>query len=592
MLEVLMLLTERMAIIVTVAFILTRTQAFKRTIDLKLNNKTKIILSFIFGGFGILGTYAGIPVSSSQSFLLWVPGVNQLYFDYALANLRTVGVVTGGLLGGPLVGFGAGLIAGGHRLLLGGFTALACGLSPMFEGIISGLISKKFEKGRIVSAQIAFLTGFFMTIIHLTFILFLSQPYAKALDLVEVISFPMIIDNSIGAALFIAIIKTLIQEEDRIEANQAQKILHIADTMLFHLQQGLNHRSARELIKIIYHATQVSAISITDHEKILAHIGVGSDHHIPGNVILTKATEEAIHSGELSIVKSKEEIDCNYPYCTLAAAIICPYKKGNEVMGVLKFYFLDPKQIKPVDIKLAEGLGKLLSHQLEVAEAQKQSKLISLAEIKALQAQINPHFLFNSLNTVIALIRTNPDVARDLLVQLGSFFRQNLNTSQNELVTLQQEIEHTQAYLNIEQVRFHDRLTINFNVDSGLEKVLIPPLTLQPLVENALKHGLKDIPAGGVITIELQNALDKVKVTIRDNGIGIPAYKINNLINPKNFSVQTGLGLNNVNQRLIGYFGSKAGLKIENCPEGGTKVYFELPFTKGDGDARQDINSR
>jgi two-component system sensor histidine kinase LytS len=92
----------------------------------------------------------------------------------------------------------------------------------------------------------------------------------------------MIVANSIGVTLFVTIIKTVIQDEDRIEANQAQIILHIADNMLFHLRQGLNYHSSRELLKIIYDATKVSAISITDQEKILAHIGVGSDHHIPG----------------------------------------------------------------------------------------------------------------------------------------------------------------------------------------------------------------------------------------------------------------------------------------------------------------------
>jgi two-component system sensor histidine kinase LytS len=183
------------------------------------------------------------------------------------------------------------------------------------------------------------------------------------------------------------------------------------------LRQGLNPNSARELIKIIYNTTKVSAISITAQEKILAHIGVGSDHHIPGNSILTTATQKVLNTGELAIVKTKIEIDCDFPSCPLNAAIICPLTKADRIIGVLKFYFLNPKQIKPVDIELAEGLGNLLSHQLEVADAENQAKLISMAEIKALQAQINPHFLFNSLNTVSALIRTAPNAARDLLVQ-------------------------------------------------------------------------------------------------------------------------------------------------------------------------------
>lgn len=582
MLYLLMLLTERMAIIVTLAFILTRTQAFKRMVDQKLNNKTKIKLSLLFGLFGIMGTYAGIPVSSAQSYLLWVPNVNQIDFDYVLANLRSVGVIIGGLLGGPYVGLGAGIIAGGHRLLLGGFTATACGISPILEGLIAGYIGKKYGTGRITSIKTAFFTGLLLTTVHLALILILSQPFSKSMELVTLISIPMIFANSLGAALFVAIIRTVVHDEDRIEANQAQKILHIADKMLFYLSQGLNQKSSGEILKIIYNATKVSAISITDQEKILAHIGLGSDHHIPGNSILTTATQGVLNTGEMAIVRSKEEIDCNYPDCPLVAALIYPLKRNDEVIGVLKFYFLNPNQIKPVDIELAEGLGNLLSHQLEVAEAENQAKLISIAEIKALQAQINPHFLFNSLNTIIALIRTNPDAARDLLTQLGSFIRKNLNSSQSELINLQQEIEHTRAFLNIEQVRFQDRLDIMIDVEPGLEEVLIPPLTLQPLVENALKHGLKDVSSGGIVSIKICKVMDKVRVVIADNGVGIPIANIQKHLKQKTISNNLGLGLNNVHQRLIGHFGVKAGLDIKNALEGGTVITFELPFGRGD----------
>jgi len=303
-LDLLMLLTERMAIIVTLAFILTRTQAFKKMVEQKLNNKTKVKLSLIFGICGILGTYAGIPVSSDQIYFLWVPSAAHTS-DYVLANLRIVGVIIGGLLGGPYVGLGAGIIAGGHRLSLGGFTALACGVSPILEGLIAGYIGKRSGSTRIVSIQTAFFTGLLLTSVHLLMILLIAVPFEKSSELVSLIAFPMLFANSIGEAIFIAIIKTVVHGEDRIEANQAQKILHIADKMLFYLRKGINQNSTAEILKIIYDATKVSAISITDQEKLLAHIGVGCDHHIPGNFILTQAQQEQLYSGHLQIVKSK-----------------------------------------------------------------------------------------------------------------------------------------------------------------------------------------------------------------------------------------------------------------------------------------------
>ncbi len=147
---------------------------------------------------------------------------------------------------------------------------------------------------------------------------------------------------------------------------------------------------------------------------------------------------------------------------------------------------------------------------------------------------------------------------------------------------LKQEIEHTQAFLNIEQARFHDRLKIIIDVEENLEEILIPPLTLQPLVENAIKHGLKDVICGGVVSIQINKIDNKVQFVIQDNGIGISLSNAQKHLRQKNISSDSGLGLNNVHQRLIGHFGAKAGLDIKNAPEGGTVITFELPLRKGE----------
>jgi len=582
--QLLFLMIEHIGLIVAIAFVLTRLTTFRNLIDHKLDRWTIIQLSIIFGLFGIVGTYTGISIRPSTNSLLWIPRVDEIGFEEALANSRVVGVVIGGLLGGPWVGLGAGLVAGIHRTLLGGFTGLACGISTVTEGLIAGFVYLKIGNRRIVPTSKAFLTGVIAEMSQMLIILLIARPWESAVALVQVIALPMILANSFGIALFVMIIRSVIHEEDRIEANQAQKVLHIADQMLVNLSRGLTEESATQIAKLLLKTTGVSAVSITDHEKILSHVGLGDDHHLPGHTVLTDATKKVLRTGKLYIPKSLAEIHCPQKGCPLAVAIIVPLKKSDQVIGVLKFYFSNAKRIKPVDEEVARGLGKLLSHQLEVVDAQNHAQLIREAEIKALQAQINPHFLFNSLNTIVALVRTQPNMARKLLIQLGNFFRQNLNASLHEFITLRQELDHTRAYLDIEQARFAERLSVKLEINPLLENILLPPLTLQPLVENGIRHGLKGLEKNGEILIRVTDNEGYALVSVKDNGIGISPERIAKLLYSQIESQDgTGLALYNVNQRLLYHFGEESQLHIDSELEQGTCVWFKIPLRKGEG---------
>ncbi|WP_243454396.1 LytS/YhcK type 5TM receptor domain-containing protein [Desulfosporosinus fructosivorans] len=580
--QLLFLMIEHIGLIVAIAFMLTRLTTFRNLIDHKLDPWTIIQLSIVFGLFGIVGTYTGISIRPSTSAFLWIPRVEAIGFEEALANSRVVGVVIGGLLGGPWVGLGAGLIAGIHRTLLGGFTGLACGISTVTAGLFAGLVYLKVGNRRIVPTSKALLTGVIAETTQMLIILLMARPWESAVALVQVIALPMILANSLGIALFVAIIRSVINVEDRIEANQAQKVLHIADQMLVNLRRGLTEESATQISKLLLKTTGAFAVSVTDREKILSHVGIGDDHHLPGHTVLTEATKRVLKTGQLYIPKSLDEIHCPQKGCPLAVAIIVPLKKSDEVVGVLKFYYLNTKQIKPVDEEVAQGLGKLLSHQLEVVDAQNHAQLIQEAEIKALQAQMNPHFLFNSLNTIVALVRTRPDMARKLLIQLGYFFRQNLNASLYEFVTLRQEIDHTRAYLDIEQARFTERLGIKLEIDPLFENVLLPPLTLQPLVENGIRHGLKGLEKTGEILVQVTESEGYALISVKDNGIGISPERIAELLYSRIESQEgTGLALYNVNQRLKYHFGEESQLHIDSELEHGTCVWFRVPLQKG-----------
>jgi two-component system sensor histidine kinase LytS len=223
-------------------------------------------------------------------------------------------------------------------------------------------------------------------------ILLIARPFDKAFTLVEVIGIPMILANGVGSTLFLLILKNVVSEEEKAGALQAQKTLRIANQTLVYLRQGLENNSAKEVCKILHKEVEASAVAMTNQTEILAHIGIGDDHHRPGVPIQTNVTRDVIQYGELIIAKDKT-IHCMNEHCPLGAAVIAPLKQRGQTVGTLKFYFHSEKNITNVTIELISGLSVLLSSQLEIAEGEKAFQLAKEAEIKALQAQISPHLL-------------------------------------------------------------------------------------------------------------------------------------------------------------------------------------------------------
>lgn len=308
MLSLLTLLLERTGIIVSVAFVLTRTPIFRRLINREqINFKEGLYLVVIFGLFGILGTYTGIPVQAKS----FVPnyGFGPVGQEQALANSRVVGAFIAGLLGGPVVGLGAGLVAGVHRYFLGGFTAFSCGLSTVVEGLLAGFVGQKF--GRVhVPGPVAFAAGALAEALQMVIILLLARPFPRAVELVQLIALPMIVANAAGITIFVLILQSVLAEEQRAGALQAQKALQIANQTLSYLRRGLNYDSAQAAARIIKNATQVAAVAITDQERILAHIGVGEDHHRPGSEIFTAATRRYMETITFSELNKKCGLTC------------------------------------------------------------------------------------------------------------------------------------------------------------------------------------------------------------------------------------------------------------------------------------------
>lgn len=572
MFELLITMLERLGIIVTIAFILTRFRFFTSLIyHDRLNRRQQYFAIAFFGFFGIIGTYSGMSFNTDTlQFNRWAA---DLASDEAIANSRVIGIVIAGLLGGYKVGIGAGLIAGLHRFTLGGFTAFACGLAAIVAGIISGRLQKK----KNINLTTAFMVGAIAETVQMLIILLLAKPFDKAQTLVEIIGIPMILANGLGSALFLMVIKNVVSEEEKAGALLAQKTLRIADKTLAHLRKGINQDSAQAVCRILHKEVQTSAVAMTNTTDILAHIGLGDDHHRSNSLIQTQITREVLKSGEL-VVANDETIHCDERKCPLGAAVIAPLKQRGETIGTLKFYFKSEKEITNVVIELISGLSNLLSNQLEIAEADKAYQLAKEAEVKALQAQISPHFLFNTLNVITSLTRIDPAKARMLLVSLSHFLRQNLTATTVTMTSLEQELRHVKAYLAIEEARFVEKLRITYEIDDAALLVKIPPLTLQPIVENAVKHGIKNMEQDSHIQIVIQKNAGGTIVLVADNGQGMTEERIDQLGKQIISSEKgSGIALYNVNRRLVMMFGEKASLQIESEPENGTRITFLIP---------------
>jgi two-component system sensor histidine kinase LytS len=402
-------------------------------------------------------------------------------------------------------------------------------------------------------------------------ILIVARPFDQAVSLVQLIFLPMAFINAIGTAAFILLIEQIYEENERAGAVKAQLALSIATKTLPILRNGLNKKSCEAAAKIIYDATGVAAVSFTDTEWILAHIGIGGDHHKKDNPIHTSITKRAIEQKHYMIAQDKTGIECPHTACKLKATIVVPLLMKEQVIGTLKLYKSLENSITSSDIELAKGLGHLFSTQLELSQIYYQKELLNKAELKLLQAQIHPHFLFNALNTIVSFCRTDALKARELLMQLSYYLRTSFKTT-DDFIPLSQEFKHIESYLSIEQARFSERLEVLYDIEEGID-CMVPPLILQPIVENALKHGLMATKEGGRLEIHGHKKDNSIYIQITDNGIGMTKEKVHTLLDGG--QTKGGIGVRNVNNRLKSIYGT--ALKIDSKPEHGTTVSLILP---------------
>ncbi|MEK6286194.1 MAG: histidine kinase [Acidobacteriota bacterium] len=214
------------------------------------------------------------------------------------------------------------------------------------------------------------------------------------------------------------------------------------------------------------------------------------------------------------------------------------------------------------EVKISRLKAELAEAQLQVTEAQ----------LQALKMQLHPHFLFNTLNSISALLDEDVDAADQMLARLGDLLRMTLENSGAQEVTLQEELEFLRCYLEIEQVRFHDRLTVIMNIEPETLDARVPNLILQPIVENAIRHGIVSRIAPGQIEINAKRSGDTLQLEVKDNGRGLHRGEASS------GRIKEGLGLTNTRARLEQLYRAAHRFELSDAPEGGLQVMLEFPF--------------
>lgn len=514
---------------------------------------SRAALAVIFGLVSIFSTYTGVRAQG------------------AIVNTRVIGVLAAGLLGGPYVGIGAAVIGGLHRYLfdIGGFTAVSCAVSTFVEGLIGSAFSKRFKAGKIDGAGVFLITAL-AEIGQMAIILLISRPFPAALDLVRLIAFPMIIMNALGMVVFLGTFNMVFMEEDSQFAEKMRLAMGIVDQSLLHLRKGLYSTADMEATAdIIYQSTSCAAVMITDAQKILAMKGENWYDVLRDEAVL-KPILSSIHDRKPTTFSYAEKTDPLYHILKNHIIVAAPLIEMDKPVGSLTMMVKKHWHTSQSNLDFASELARLFSTQLELSDLDYQKQLRRKAEFKALQSQVNPHFLYNALNTISCVCRENPDRARELILTLSSYYRQALENDQY-MLSLHTELYHVASYLELEQARFEEKLVVELDVEDDLN-CKVPSFILQPLVENAVRHG-GDRTGARHVSISAHSVEGMAEIAVADRGQGIPREVVLGLYTGQG----KGVGLSNVHKRLKSIYGEDNGLKIETS-EAGSRVWFRIPL--------------
>ncbi|MEJ8322183.1 MULTISPECIES: sensor histidine kinase [Kosakonia] len=544
--DMLLAVFDRAALMLICLFFLIRIRLFRELLHKTAHSPKELLgVTAIFSMFALFSTWSGVPVEGS------------------LVNVRIIAVMSGGILFGPWVGIITGVIAGVHRYLIdiGGVTAIPCFITSIIAGVMSGMINRKVPKAQ--HWRVGIIGGMICESLTMTLVVLWAPTTALGLDIVSKIGVPMIL-GSVCIGFIVLLVQSVEGEKEAIAGRQAKLALDIANKTL-PLFRNVNSESLRKVCDIIRRDINADAVAITNTDHVLAYVGVGENNYRDSDDIISPTTHQAMNTGEI-IIKNNDEA---HRTPEIHSMLVIPLREQGIVTGTLKIYYCHAHQITSSLQDMAVGLSQIISTQLEVSRAEQLREMANKAELRALQSKINPHFLFNALNAISSSIRLNPDTARQLIFNLSRYLRYNIELKDDELIDIKKELYQIKDYIAIEQARFGDKLTVIYDIDEEVSCV-IPSLLIQPLVENAIVHGIQPCKGKGVVTISVEECGNRVRIAVRDTGNGIDPQMIARV--EADEMPGNKIGLLNVHQRVKLLYGE--GLHIRRLTPGTEIAFF------------------
>jgi two-component system LytT family sensor kinase len=357
-------------------------------------------------------------------------------------------------------------------------------------------------------------------------------------------------------------------------ATGMQSALHAATSTLPYLRRGLTPRSAELAVPHLRALTGAAAIALADTRAVLAIEGEGREQVRPGDLLsrlLARTPDHRVHI-EPRLVSSD-------PTCPLRSAVLAPLVVQERRAGTLIAFYRAVGRPSQAELRVVQEAASLVSAQVELSVVAEQERRLAHAELRALRAQISPHFIYNALAAVAGEIHASPEEARELLIDFAEFTRYLFRDGRS-YVTLGEEIEHVERYLRLEQARFRD-LNVTVEVPEEARGAVVPSMSIQPLVENAVRHGVEQRAGSGRVKIIARVNLGDVELTVADDGAGIAPERVPAVL----AGAGGGIGLSNVDARLRATFGERYALRIESALGEGTTTIMTVPNLRGEREA-------
>jgi len=337
------------------------------------------------------------------------------------------------------------------------------------------------------------------------------------------------------------------------------EVLHTAALAAEPLRAGLDATTAAKAAKHLRALVEADGLALVTASEVLALDGKG-DHH---DEQLIAAANRAIQAQRSTV----EALACDRLDCDVRGAVIAPLIGEDAALVAIANHAPAPGLVQAT-----LETARWVSTQLALHELDSSRSRLAQAELRALRAQISPHFIYNALGAIASFVRTDPDRARELILEFAEFTRYSFR-SHGEFTTLAEELRSIDRYLTLERARFGERLRVKLQVAPEVLPVVLPFLCVQPLVENAVRHGLSRKPGVGMVSILARDAGAECHIIVEDDGVGMEPSVFTDTSEKDGQHV----GLSNVDDRLRAVFGDEFGLVVETAPGEGTKVSMRVP---------------